>query len=293
MIVIARFALVGSLLLGAGCAATATTTQSSADSLSTRSGVPANDPDLDGVLGAADRCPTQAEDLDHVADSDGCPEVDQDCDAIADRADVCPERAEDRDGWQDEDGCPDEDNDGDRLVDRCDTCPNEPETLNGFRDADGCPDSARVLIQQSEIRIVPAVYFRRGASTTRPESVAVLDAVARTLAAHPEITAVEVVGHASTDERDPVGIGRRRAEAAQAWLVQHGVEAARLSVRSEGSARPVDAGTTAAARERNRRVNFEIARSAQPEPSPEPPVMVCPPVAEVASVAGGCPMPSR
>jgi hypothetical protein len=71
------------------------------------------------------------------------------------------------------------------------------------------------------------------------------------------------------------------------------VVAARLTVRSEGASRPVDPAPTAAGRERNRRVNFEIARAAQPEPSPEPPVMVCPPVVEVVSVPGGCPMPSR
>lgn len=100
------------------------------------------DPDGDGVLGAADQCPTVAEDRDGFKDADGCPDLDNDEDQIADAADKCPSDAEDRDGFEDDDGCPDPDNDKDGIADATDKCPSEAETVNGFQDDDGCADLA-------------------------------------------------------------------------------------------------------------------------------------------------------
>ncbi|HMG51852.1 MAG TPA: outer membrane beta-barrel protein, partial [Kofleriaceae bacterium] len=74
-----------------------------------------NDPDKDGIIGAADQCPNEPED---------------------------------KDGFQDDDGCPDPDNDGDGIPDAQDKCPNEPETKNGFQDEDGCPDEIPQKLKQ-------------------------------------------------------------------------------------------------------------------------------------------------
>ncbi|MEZ4401114.1 MAG: OmpA family protein [Kofleriaceae bacterium] len=98
------------------------------------------DGDGDGVLGAADRCPTEAEDLDGFQDGDGCPDLDNDGDGVADADDGAPLEAEDHDGFQDGDGVPDLDNDGDGVADAADRCPDQAENVNGFEDADGCPD---------------------------------------------------------------------------------------------------------------------------------------------------------
>lgn len=100
-----------------------------------------DDPDHDGILGAADACPTDAEDLDGNADQDGCPEADdRDGDGVLDAADQCPTDAEDPDGFQDTDGCPDADNDADHVLDAADGAPNDAEDPDGFQDADGVPD---------------------------------------------------------------------------------------------------------------------------------------------------------
>jgi outer membrane protein OmpA-like peptidoglycan-associated protein len=98
------------------------------------------DQDGDGVLGARDRCPREAEDRDEFQDADGCPDPDNDADGVPDVADKAPLVPEDRDGFQDDDGMPDPDNDGDDIADAQDRCPLEKETLNAFDDADGCPD---------------------------------------------------------------------------------------------------------------------------------------------------------
>ena len=66
-----------------------------------------DDPDGDGIVGAADKCPKRAEDFDSFQDADGCPEVDNDADEVLDIADRCPEEQETRNGYKDNDGCPD------------------------------------------------------------------------------------------------------------------------------------------------------------------------------------------
>ncbi len=64
-----------------------------------------------------------------------------------------------------------------------------------------------------------------------------------------------IIGHADKGERTPEVIARKRAEAVKRSLtVERGVDASRISVRSAGSSKPLDTGTSASARARNRRV---------------------------------------
>jgi len=96
------------------------------------------DPDKDGVVGAADMCPTEA-----GTNPDGCPTKDKDGDGIMDAADKCMTEPETVNAFQDEDGCPDSlpDTDADGLDDTKDKCPAEAEDKDGFQDEDGCPDA--------------------------------------------------------------------------------------------------------------------------------------------------------
>jgi outer membrane protein OmpA-like peptidoglycan-associated protein len=84
---------------------------------------------------------------------------------------------------------------------------------------------------------------------------ACLDDVASRLRSDPRSTVV-IIGHADKGERTPEVIARKRAEAAKRYLVsERGVEEARISVRSAGAGKPLDTGTSASARARNRRVD--------------------------------------
>jgi outer membrane protein OmpA-like peptidoglycan-associated protein len=97
------------------------------------------DPDLDGVLGDADRCP-----YDKGVKPDGCPAVaDSDGDGVLDGVDACPKEAEVMNNIDDEDGCADKesDKDGDKLSDRVDACPDAAEDMDTFEDQDGCPEA--------------------------------------------------------------------------------------------------------------------------------------------------------
>lgn len=159
------------------------------------------------------------------------------------------------------------DADGDRILDVCDECINEPEVYNGHEDLDGCPDRGNVLLIDNQIRILEKIYFERGLGRPVTQSTPILDAVAATLTANPELQLIGIVGHADSHERDAHGLARRRAEAVRDALVAHGVDAARLSVFESGSGVPAD-GSGVSASDRavaNRRVEFTIMRTAERE----------------------------
>jgi hypothetical protein len=84
---------------------------------------------------------------------------------------------------------------------------------------------------------------------------ACLDDVASKLRQDPR-SRVVIVGHAAGNERYPDVIARKRAEAVKAYLVkERGIDEARITARSAGATKPLDTGTSAAARARNRRVD--------------------------------------
>jgi OmpA-OmpF porin, OOP family len=101
-----------------------------------RSAPAASDRDGDGILDAADKCPTEPEDIDLFQDEDGCPEPDNDGDQVLDGDDKCKNTP----GPKENNGCPYGDGDGDGINDKNDACPQAPEDKDGDRDGDGRPD---------------------------------------------------------------------------------------------------------------------------------------------------------
>ncbi len=104
------------------------------------------------------------------------------------------------------------------------------------------------------------VQFDTGQATIKPESNALLDAVAAALAPCDGVV-VEVAGHT-----DPSGaaasnqaLSEARAQSVQAALVERQVPAARLTARGYGSSQPKVEGRGAAADAANRRIEFSVA----------------------------------
>jgi OOP family OmpA-OmpF porin len=132
-------------------------------------------------------------------------------------------------------------------------------------------------VEAERIVIHQQVQFETGTSALRAESAQVLSQVAQVLAAHPEITRVEVQGH--TDEVGTRAFNQRlaagRAQAVVHWLVQHGVAAERLVARGYGSDVPLATNATEQGRRANRRVEFKIIERVKtgsdvPATAPEP-----------------------
>ena len=188
---------------------------------------------------------------------------DRDHDGVPDDEDKCPDIPEDRDRDRDTDGCPEEDEDSDRdgVPDRDDECPTAKETINGHRDDDGCPDSGdpRVIYEDGKFKILDAVRFEHGKSDIKQESHSLLDQVALTIKANPDVN-VRVEGH--TDDTGPrdvnVRLSKARAESVRRYLVNKGVSPARLRAQGYGPDKPLIEKTTDEARAKNRRVEFVV-----------------------------------
>lgn len=259
------------------------------------------DSDKDGVPNTLDACRDDPEDRDGFQDEDGCPDPDNDGDGVLDRRDQCPDKPEDKDGWQDTDGCPDLDNDEDGVPDAADNCPDSAEDADGFEDADGCPDpdndgdsvldaydhcpdtpagaevdSRGCPIQRAapapqpvvppvqEIQqdlILEGVNFITGSADLTPASLEILQNVARSLEAFPDVV-IEIRGHtdsagAAEANRD---LSQRRALAVRQYLVTLGISPGRLTAVGYGEDYPIASNDTPQGRAQNRRVEIHRIR---------------------------------
>jgi TPR repeat protein/outer membrane protein OmpA-like peptidoglycan-associated protein len=198
--------------------------------------------------------------------------ADADQDGIADAVDTCLDAKEDARGALGKDGCP-EDVDGDAIFGSADRCQSEPETQNGYQDGDGCPDVpkadkpkgwrlGRVRLSESRIEIDEKVQFATASAVIEPVSFPLLDEVAATLNAHPDLDFVEIAGHADARGSDAQNVPLTKARAASVLdaLVQRGVARARLRSEGYSSYCPLEAGSSDAAYAKNRRVEFRILR---------------------------------
>ena len=235
------------------------------------------DSDMDGVVDGSDQCPNTARGS--SVDATGCRRVDDgdsDGDGVVDHADACPNtRAgvsvdsfgcrldSDRDGVPDDlDECPNSvaggaveargcgrDSDGDNVGDHFDRCPNTPA-------------GARVDVYGCEIRGVidlPGVNFASGTDRVLTGAEQILLDAAATLQKYPDLV-VEVAGHTDTDgaRLDNQGLSERRANTVRDFLINAGVDAARLTVRGYGEMRLIADDTTPQGKAANRRVELRI-----------------------------------
>jgi OmpA-OmpF porin, OOP family len=246
-------------------------------------GVAEPDNDGDGVLDGADGCPV----VKGSVENKGCPDVDTDKDGLVDARDRCPGSAEDADGFQDLDGCPDPDNDGDGVLDETDRCPlvkgeakdrgcppadadsdgvvdssDNCPTEAGVKENSGCPASKKqlVVLTGDKLQILEKVYFDTGKATIQSRSNALLDNVAQVLAAHPELTLIQIEGHTDNVGKPETNkkLSQGRADAVKVYLTKKAIDGARLRSVGFGAEKPAAPNDTPAGRDANRRVEFNL-----------------------------------
>ncbi len=230
------------------------------DGFQDEDGCPDADNDGDGIPDAKDACRQTKEDKDGFQDEDGCPDLDNDGDSVPDASDPCPDQAEDKDGFLDDDGCPDLDNDSDGILDAADACALEAETVNGIRDEDGCPDTEDLHVNGDHIVLDERVEFATQSAEISKQSWDLLSGVAEFISSHPEYARIHVSGHADDTGTETFNqrLSQARAESVKSFLGKMGVASERLEVSAFGESKPLEAGTTAHARAKNRRVEFVI-----------------------------------
>ncbi|MEZ4288442.1 MAG: OmpA family protein [Polyangiales bacterium] len=143
----------------------------------------------------------------------------------------------------------DEDTDGDSVPDSADVCPGTPNGTNV--DAKGCPKF------EGKTFSLTGVTFKSGSSELEPTSETSLTNAVYVLKANPEIK-VEIAGH--TDNRGKratnLKLSQERADSVKAYLVEHGIDAARLTTKGYGPNNPIESNKTADGRAANRRIEF-------------------------------------
>jgi outer membrane protein OmpA-like peptidoglycan-associated protein len=262
------------------------------------------DTDCDGVLDPDDLCPTVPRGHHPDLSRLGCPLSDVDHDGVYGSDDVCPTVPAGDYPDASRLGCPDPDRDHDGVANELDQCPIQPAGPTPDPARPGCPDPHPIaVLESSQIRINQQVHFdTRSANivstnpaTTR-ENQEILDQVVSVLRFHGTITRLEVQGHTDNVCRACPGgpraynlaLSERRAESIRAYLVEHGIDANRLTSRGYGQGSPLEDNATPAGRLSNRRVEFHILETAPGAPPPAPPGPVEPhplPPAEPEPVA--------
>jgi outer membrane protein OmpA-like peptidoglycan-associated protein len=263
-----------------------------------KNGCPRSDRDKDGIFDDDDACP----DVAGVASADpkknGCPRSDRDGDGIFDEDDACPDVPGVHSADPKKNGCPRSDRDGDGVFDEDDACPDlkgiktknaatngcpgdsDKDGIRDDKDAcpfekgkadpdplkNGCPKAVRVTMK--EIQILEEIQFAFDKFSISPRSSALLDEVSEVMGDHPEITKIEIEGHA-----DSVGgaaynktLSQKRAEAVRKALIDRGVAADRLTAKGYGKDAPIADNDTAEGRRLNRRTPFTILERKAPDP---------------------------
>jgi outer membrane protein OmpA-like peptidoglycan-associated protein len=129
-------------------------------------------------------------------------------------------------------------------------------------------DTVSRLVHDGSDQLVLRVQFRTGRADLLPQSLPVLDTIARAIVATPN-SSWEVVGH--TDSTGSAKLNTRlaqaRAETVMNYLISRGVNRTTLTASGFGRERPVFSNTSAYGRAQNRRVQL---RRIPPPPSGEP-----------------------
>ena len=126
-------------------------------------------------------------------------------------------------------------------------------------------EPSKASLSGDRIEIKESVFFDSGKASIQDRSFALLDEIAGILADNVIITKVGVEGH--TDTRGAAAsnkaLSQERADAVKAYLVGKGIDADRIEATGYGEERPVDEANTAAAHEKNRRVDFVVLERAE------------------------------
>ncbi len=127
------------------------------------------------------------------------------------------------------------------------------------------PKPKRVEVTQDKIVITEKIQFDFNKSTIKPESNGLLDEIVSVVKENPQLKKISIEGHTDSDGSDQYNLklSEGRAQAVMKYLVDHGVDAARLTARGFGESKPIASNDTPEGKEKNRRVEFLITEQDQ------------------------------
>lgn len=122
------------------------------------------------------------------------------------------------------------------------------------------PPPSRVVVKDNKVEISEKIQFEVNKATILPQSFSLMDEITDTVKKNPQIKKLSIEGHASSegDAARNVKLSDERAKAVMKYIVDKGVEAARLSAKGFGAKKPIADNATEEGKEKNRRVEFVI-----------------------------------
>lgn len=134
------------------------------------------------------------------------------------------------------------------------------------------PAPKRVEVQHDQIVIHEKIQFESDQATIKPDSDALLAEIIAVVQDNPQLRRLSIEGHTDSTGSDMhnQALSEQRAAAVRDYLVQHGVDAARLTSRGWGETRPIGDNSTPEGREANRRVEFVILEQDATAPATQP-----------------------
>ncbi|MCL9808224.1 OmpA family protein [Flavobacterium luminosum] len=204
------------------------------------------DADGDGIADKDDACPEVA----GLAKLQGCPDADGD--GVADNKDKCPSVA----GPKENAGCPWPDTDGDSVLDKDDKCPDVKGTVAN----NGCPEVSEEVMKKLN-DYAKTILFDSAKASFQQKTYPVLQAMVAILKEYPSSN-FSIEGHTDSDGKDAVNmkLSEDRAAAVKNYLIENGIDAARLTSSGFGETKPIASNKTKAGKALNRRVEVKLVK---------------------------------
>jgi OOP family OmpA-OmpF porin len=230
------------------------------------------DADGDGIKDSDDACPEVA----GLVAMNGCPDADGD--SIADKDDMCPKVKgtkankgcpdSDGDGVVDKNdkcvteagpmangGCPWPDTDGDSILDKDDKCP----TVAGIASEGGCPEVISNEAKMGMDSFAEAILFNLESASFQRGVEKDLDGMLAIINEFPDAKfAIRGYTDTSGSVSGNLKLSNARANAVLDYLVENGIDAARLTTTGFGQESPIASNNTRAGRVQNRRVEVKV-----------------------------------
>jgi outer membrane protein OmpA-like peptidoglycan-associated protein len=123
---------------------------------------------------------------------------------------------------------------------------------------------ARARLTGNRIVIDEMIQFEYDSAEILPESHGILDEVVKVMTDNPRVKKLDIIGYTSSEgsKKHNEELSTNRAASVMKYLVEHGIDAGRLSSQGKGPADPIQSNDTEEGRIANRRVEFHVLEMA-------------------------------
>jgi outer membrane protein OmpA-like peptidoglycan-associated protein len=122
------------------------------------------------------------------------------------------------------------------------------------------PPPPKAVMKDDKIEVAETIEFETDSDVIKDKSTDIVDEVAGILKEHTEVTKVQIEGYTDTvgSKAHNLKLSKARAESVKKYLIDHGIDAKRLTAKGFGQDNPVADNKTEDGRHQNRRVDFKI-----------------------------------